>query len=426
MNHGEGEHLRRRLLEEGCIHTSLEEADVNILFTCVVIRETEKRMFKRVKELTDLGKPLIVAGCIVSTFLDKVKGITDDAFLVAPNEAEVLGSKAISKWLVNGKGSIGLQDPGRSCADDRGLSSDRKSCPTRVETAERSTFVVPISQGCLGKCAYCLTKKARGILKSYPMGRITDMVRKAVEEGNKEIQLTSQDTGIFGRDTGRSLPVLLDELVGIPWEFRIRVGMMNPTDLETILPDLIRVYASKKIFKFLHLPVQSGDNSILKSMNRCYTTEDFRRIIMEFRKAYPDLTLSTDIITGFPGEDEDAFQRSVELVNEIRPDLLNITRFSERPGTAAVRLPGKVHGRISKERSRILTELRFRISRERNTGFVGGEMKVLATEKGKGRSVICRDDNYRTVVIREELQLGQWYHVKIVDSTDIYLLARLD
>ena len=250
------------------------------------------------------------------------------------------------------------------------------------------------------------------------------MVKDAVTMGRREIQLTSQDTGIYGRDIGSSLPALLKRITKVPGEFRIRVGMMNPAGLISILDELIEAYACRKIFKFLHMPIQSGDDAILRLMKRGYVVEEAVGIVESVRTAIPGLTFSTDIITGFPGEDDVSFEKTLKLVEKLAPDLVNITRFSERPGTGAVTLKNKVHGRVSKERSRQLTQLRFRISAEKNRTFVGREMRVLVTERGKGRSVICRDDNYRSVVIKQALPVGEWIDVKIIDSTDVYLLGR--
>ncbi len=469
MNHGEAEILRRRLLSGGHMLTTQEKAELNILFTCVVIQQTERRMLKRIKALAELGHPILISGCLVTTFPEKARDIVPNALpnpsglsrtsssnatqhfvlhgstgirnyvphalsafgqpalgnqrfpralMIPPSRLSELGVEELEIWVREGK------EP-KLGKGEKIFPIDELFCADIPEPLERTTFIVPISQGCLGNCTYCITKIARGQLDSYPIEEIADMVKAAVENGYREIQLTSQDTSIYGRDRGKSLPELLEKLCGISGDFRIRVGMMNPAGPGPIPRRLIRAYSSKKVFKFLHLPVQSGDNSIIRAMKRGYTLEDFKKIVKEFRAAFPELTLSTDIIVGFPGEDEAAFQRSVQLIEEIRPDLINITRYSERPGTEAAALPGKVHGGISKERSRVLTKLRFKISAEINSGFVGKEMRVLVTRKGRPGSVICRDDDYRTVVITKDLPVGEWHRVRIVDATEVYLKGEI-
>lgn len=429
MNHGEGELFRRRLLSAG--HTQAltsSKADVSLLFTCVVIQETESRMLKKVRDLSATGIPLVVSGCLVTTLPKRISSIAPQALQIPPRELAGMSIRELEMWL-EGVGTIIL---GRAehrtppTDSDTGYYAAKEifSGPTEDDGQERTTFIVPISQGCLGNCAYCLTKKARGNLVSYPIEDISDMVREAITSGRTEIQLTSQDTAIFGRDSGSSLPELLDSITSIDGEFRIRVGMMNPTGMLSILSDLIHSYASEKVYDFLHMPIQSGDDSILAAMRRGYSVDEVRTILSRFRQEVPELTLSTDIITGFPGESEESFEMTLDLIEELRPDIVNITRFSERPGTEAISLAGKVHGRISKERSRELTKLRFRISSEKNTALVGRRLQVLTTERGKGTSTICRDDSYRSVVIKEQLPLGIRYDVEIVDSTDVYLLGR--
>ena len=398
---------------------------MNILFTCVVIQKTERRMIRRARELHAKGLPLIMSGCLVTTFPDKALDAAPGALLVPPRELKDHNGRTIEGWL----GERRLKHLPSSITDT--LRSERgNTLPKTLQCDEvpgpegRSTFIVPISQGCLGSCSYCITKQARGRLMSYPPPDIVDMVKEAVRIGKKEIQLTSQDTGIYGRDIGSSLPELLHRLVKVHGDFRIRVGMMNPAGLALILDGLIEAYSSLKIFKFLHMPIQSGDDTILWSMKRGYSVVEAEEIVQRFRSLIPDLTFSTDIITGFPGEDDVSFEKTLKLVERLAPDLVNITRFSERPGTGAVTLKNKVHGRVSKERSRKLTQLRFRISAEKNRTFVGREMRVLVTERGKGGSVICRDDNYRLVVIKQALPVGEWVDVKIIDSTEVYLLGR--
>jgi len=446
MNHGEAELFRRRLLSSGGENQQTDpgNADVNVIFTCVVIQETEKRMLKKIRELKKIGTPIIISGCLVTSLPDKAKEIASDALLIPPRELGSLTLEKIVEWIASHSGGEEVEgdgnNVGRDSTDtcDETVEGETKKKRERarfrnseifrspsLEREDRATFIVPISQGCLGNCAYCLTKQARGVLQSYPPDHIVEMVTGAVKAGMKEIQLTSQDTGIYGRDIGSSLPELLELISGISGEFRVRVGMMNPTGMKPILKELIEAYRSEKVFKFLHMPIQSGDNEVLKRMRRGYAIEEAKEIIEDFRRAMPELTLSTDIITGFPGEDEDAFQRSLNAVRDIQPDLVNITRYSERPGTEAVDLGNKVHGRVSKDRSRMTTELRFRISAEKNSRFVGRELNVLVTEQGKGESVICRDDNYRTVVVKHYLPVGDRYDVRIVDSTDVYLLGEL-
>jgi MiaB/RimO family radical SAM methylthiotransferase len=209
---------------------------------------------------------------------------------------------------------------------------------------------------------------------------------------------------------------LLHAVVELPGDFRVRVGMADPLTVLPICEDLVEAYASEKVFKFLHLPVQSGDDAILESMRREYTVAEFETIVRTFRRAYPRLTLSTDIIVGFPGETEEQFDRTMDLIERVRPDIVNVTRFSARAGTPAARMPNPVVGWRTKERSRRLTRLRFEIAREIGERFVGEEVEVLLTEPGKGTTVLARTSEYRQVVLPGPLPLGAFARVRIEEA----------
>ena len=232
-------------------------------------------------------------------------------------------------------------------------------------------------------CAYCIVKKARGHLRSYAKEDILEQVRSAVKERIPEIWLTAQDTGCYGKDIDSSLPELLKEIIALKGDFKIRLGMINPNHLIKFLDELIEIYKSEKIFKFLHVPVQSGNNEILKAMKRKYTVEEFKEIIDRFKQAIPEITIATDIICGFPGETEKQFYDSLDLIKEIKPSVLNRSRFWPRPGTEAAEMEDQVHGRDTKKRSQLLTDIFKNISRMQNERWLNWQGEVLIDEVGK-------------------------------------------
>jgi len=192
--------------------------------------------------------------------------------------------------------------------------------------------IIPISEGCLGDCNYCSVKFARGKLKSY---KIEDIIKQIK---GKKILLTSQDTGCYGLDINTNLVELLKQVVKVKGNFQVRVGMMNPEHVLPILKDLVEVYKDKKIFKFIHIPIQSGSNNVLKEMNRRYTVEDFIKIVKEFRKQIPEIHISTDIIVGYPTETEEDFKKTINLLEKLKLEVINLSRFAPRPKTAALKL----------------------------------------------------------------------------------------
>ncbi len=380
------------------ITTSEEDADAHVLVTCTVIETTERKMIRRMTELASYGKPLVVAGCMAVAQRDRVLAVVPQAKLLPPR-----------KW----PHIVELLDARTACGD-------------RAADVESQSFgwhdaIVPIAQGCAGRCTYCITRVARGRVSSHPLDGLVDQVRRHVERGIKEIKLTGQDTAAYGLDTRTNLATLLRAIDKIEGEFRVRVGMADPLTVHPILEDLVDAYASEKIFSFLHLPVQSGDDAILEAMKREYSVDQFEEIVRTFRDAYPELTLSTDVIVGFPGETERQFEATMNLIRRAEPDIVNVTRFSARAGTPAATMPGPIVGWRVKERSRRLTRLRFEIARARNERFVGRETDVLITEHGKPGTVLARTPEYRQVVLHEPAPLGEFCraHIDAGRATDL-------
>ena len=384
------------------IVTDADSADANLLVTCTVIDATERHMASRMKSLAGTGKRLIVSGCMATAQPAVVKNIVPEAELVPPGDLACL-SRVIGGHEGGWRENAAVVEPPS----------------TSVEA------IIPIAQGCVGGCSYCITKLARGGLRSR---RPQDIVRQAEQQlsvGCKEIWLTAQDSTAYGRDIGVTLADLVGSVAGIAGDFRIRLGMASPQTCLPALGGLVNAYSSPKVYKFLHLPVQSGDDEILKSMRRGHTVDDFRTILAGFRGAFPDLTLSTDIIVGFPGETERRFEASMSLIEEVRPDIVNVTRFSPRPGTSAEKMEGKVVGWRVKEWSRKMTALRFRISRQINEAYEGEVLDAMTTERGKDRTTLARTSNYKQLVIKEELPLGQMIRAKVVEGREVDLIAEV-
>jgi len=212
---------------------------------------------------------------------------------------------------------------------------------------------IQIAEGCIDSCFFCETKLAKGHVKSFSPERIASELKGYIVAGNKNINITSTDNSCYGFDIKTNLPKLLNDLVSIKGNFQLRIGMMNPGNVKPYLKELIEVYKSKKIIKFLHIPIQSGSNKVLKNMNRKHTIDDFRLIVNEFRKSIPGINISTDVIVGYSTEKEEDFKQTLKLIKEIKPDVINISRFSPRPGTMAAKLK-QVPTETIRDRSRIL------------------------------------------------------------------------
>ncbi len=265
--------------------------------------------------------------------------------------------------------------------------------------------IVQVAQGCVGRCTYCLTRIARGPLKSFPEEEIQAEILKHANTGTPEIQITAQDVSCWGRDIGKSLPDLLNGIRDLPGRFMIRVGMMNPATVKGILDDLVDAYASDRIFKFVHLPVQSGSDAILDQMGRGYTVADFEEIVAAFKNRFPKITFTTDMIVGFPGETPEDFSESLELIERVRPNKVNITRYSQRPFTPLSSKEDFPEW-VKKDRSRTMNSLAEKVYASINPGCLEKQVAFRVTETIKKGSVMARASNYLGIVINEDLPVG--------------------
>jgi threonylcarbamoyladenosine tRNA methylthiotransferase CDKAL1 len=368
-------------------------ADLVVVNTCVVTQTTQRKMLKFIRSISESGRCIVVAGCLPATQPETLAGIK--CTLLTPSSLNKIAG------FVNNSYGAGITPP---------------------SMLEGVSGIVSISQGCVGHCSYCIVKQARGKLVSRPIPDIVREVELLLKQGAMEIQLTSQDISAYGMDTGDRLPVLLGTLTDIEGNYMIRVGMMNPFTMLDIVDDMVDLLQNSHVFKFLHIPVQSGSDRILKHMNRRYTTEDFKYIVQEFRKAIPEIHLSTDFIVGYPIETEQDFNDTLALLEEIRPQKVNITRYSQRPNTQAS-LFSDMPEWIKKERSRSLTKHHHLINKKLFQSMVGNVSQILTTEPGRDNSTVGRDIYYYNIVVQERLPLGNWYNVKITESRTTYLMS---
>ena len=387
------------------------KADVILINTCGVKKPTEDRIIERIRRLKLLNKPLIICGCLPRINPKAIRK-------AAPNFAAMLDPRSIDR-IVRAMESVRSGKRNILFLSDAPLQKLRRP----MLRLNRVIEIIAISEGCLGNCAYCCVRFARGRLYSFPQEDIIKKIKSSISEGVREIWLTSQDAGAYGVDIDANLAELLKKCSEIPGRFMIRVGMMNPYHVLKILPELVEVFKNKKIFDFLHLPVQSGDDELLRMMNRRYTVEEFKKIIETFRKEIPDLTISTDVICGFPGEDSEAFENTIRLIEEVKPDIINISKFFPRPGTPAEKMK-QLDINLIKSRSRKLSQVARRISFERNERWLGWEGEILIDEKGKGISWIGRNFAYKPIVVKsKENLIGRFLKVKIIKAFPTYLEA---
>jgi threonylcarbamoyladenosine tRNA methylthiotransferase CDKAL1 len=411
-NLADGEVLAGCLSKAGYeLTASASEADVAIYNTCAVKGPTENRIIETLRRVPP-NKKVIVAGCLPIINFERLRREVRFDGAVGPAAGE--GIVDIVRRVLEGEKIVDLE----AALDAKPeLSLPRlKSNPV--------ISVIPVSYGCLGMCAYCCVVFARGRLRSYAIKDVTERVWRDLAAGAKEFWVTSQDIACYGRDIGTNLAALLNALGDMEGDFRVRVGMMTPNMVTDILDDLIAAFKNSKVFKFVHLPVQSGDNGVLKRMRRFYTVQDFKEIVGAFRAVFPEVTLATDVICGFPGETQEAFENTLELIGEVKPDIVNVSKFFARPRTAAAEMHDEfVELAEIKRRSTEAAKLVKRISLERNQRWVGWAGEVLMDEKGKvPGSWIGRNFAYKPVTVKSlENLLGKTLRVKVVKAFSTYL-----
>jgi len=406
LNQSDSELIKGILKEEFKEVSSPNEADFIIINSCGVVEKTERKIIKRIKSFGK--KKVILAGCLPIINQDCSRELV--AGIIGPKDIPLI-KEAINNVL---KGE-------KFFKISKKRLNKAKFFPLKERKRNKVSAIVPIAEGCLGNCTFCITKKARGKLNSFKMEDILKEIELLVSTGYKEIQLTSQDAILYGLDKGEFLlPELLNKITKIEGDFKVRVGMMNPSFTKKATKDLIKVFRSDKIYKFLHLPLQSGDDGILKEMKRQYEVEDFLTIVKEFRKNFKDSLIATDIIVGYPGESEEAFENTFKVVKDIKPEIVHIFRFSKRDGTKAALLKD-FPDRIKKERSRALTKLCREINLKENKKFLGKKFEVLVAEKRKN-NFIGRLPSFRAVILKEG-KLGEFQKVRISDFRKNYLVG---
>ena len=322
MNKSDSERIAASLENDGYRPASkMSEADLIVVNMCSVRQSAVDRVFGLAKKLKTLpaGKQVktILTGCVLKKDKAKFRKIFDEI------------------------GAIETRSP--------------------AETWSRSQFI-PISNGCDNFCTYCVVPHTRGPLVCRDHKEILSEVENAVKNGIKEIWLLGQNVNSYlsyyhcGRNGNKiTFSKLLERVNDVPGNFQIRFTSPNPADFSD---ELIKAMAKcEKVAKFLNLPAQSGDNEILKKMNRPYTVEQYKNLVKKIRQKIPDINLSTDVIVGFPGETKKQFGNTVKLFKEIRFNIAYISKYSPRPGTAAFLLKDDVPIKEKKRREKILMEL---------------------------------------------------------------------
>lgn len=396
-----------------------DQAEVYICNTCTVKYTTEQKILHKLRAAGEKGLEVIVSGCMPEVQLEEILQANPEAHVLGVNAVLRLGDLLSAIELRKVQGISGGNRLEIHTVEPTGFLNVPR------ERANSNIQICQISQGCNFACSYCIVKHARGKLRSFPPDEVLKDIRTAVADGCREIWLTSQDDSQYGMDTGVMLPDLLRMISEIPGDFKVRVGMMNPFSVLPILDDLVDAFDSDKVFKLLHLPIQSASHSVLKKMNRLHKMDAVDNIISKFRSHFQDISLFTDIIVGFCGETEEDFKETVGWIQKYRPEKVNISRYSPRPHTKAYSFRN-LDSRILVQRSNELHRVCEKIKLQSKQEMIGWKGRAFASKYTGLGDVLTRTDSYRPVVINgSDLKPGQYANVEITAAKPGYFLGKV-
>ncbi|MEE9285260.1 MAG: tRNA (N6-isopentenyl adenosine(37)-C2)-methylthiotransferase MiaB [Dehalococcoidia bacterium] len=410
MNVADSQRLGAALERLGCSPTDvLEQADIVVLNSCVVRQGAEDKVAGRLNSLKPLKRQrpdTIVAlmGCMVGPSTDELEARFPHAdVFMRPQEFGQLIR------LVEARQGV--------CID-----SSLPLIPSRPSIA---TFV-PIIHGCDKFCTFCIIPYRRGRERSRPIAELVEEVEMLARRGVKEVTLLGQNVDSYGHDLpgAPDLADLLEAADAVPGIRRVRFLTSHPNDMSPRIVDAVA--RLDKVCEYVNLPVQAGDNAVLKAMRRGYTREQYLERVGGIRSAMPEVGLTTDVIVGFPGESDQQFQRTVDLVREVRFDKVHIAMYSPRPGTIAWRrLEDDVPLAEKKRRHAVLEAVQAQIAREINADLIGTTHEVLIEGKKDGRWHGRTRSNKLVYVESGEGYEGEIVPVEIIDASPYSLQGKV-
>jgi len=393
VNQCDSEHLAAWFKSWGMRPTSdPRSADLCVVNTCTVTAMSDSKCLKslRAARRANPDATVVATGCLTRRDPRKVASAAAvDALIDISN---------ITDW--------------RSFLDERKLIDDRAMTaqtdtkhyrPALGADATRTRSFVKVQDGCDAFCSYCIVPLVRGRARSVPIEVVCEEVAGLVEGGAREVVLTGIHLGVYGNDLspGITLATLVRALLNNTGVERLRLSSI---EVNEVTDELLDLYASsKRLQRHVHIPLQSGDDDVLRAMNRHYSARDFRRTIRRIREIDRDIGITTDVLVGFPTETDTAFQTTFRLVEELQFSRLHVFKYSPRPDTAAAALRERVSPERTKERSDLMIELGRRLAEQFTERFIGKRVEVLVESKRDTRTgwLTGFASNYVRVAIRD-------------------------
>lgn len=379
-------------------------ADIYIINTCSVTNESDKKSRKIINQAKRKNKDAIV---VVMGCYSQIRSGEVDADIVIGNKDKSHILDIISEYLTNHNKIKRVYD----------LSNQEFEDMTITKFTNHTRAFVKIQDGCNAYCSYCVIPYTRGGLRSKKMDKVIEEVSLLVKNGYKEIVLTGIHTGKYGIDINTNLETLLDNLVKIEGLYRIRLSSI---EINELTPHIIELISTNKIIaKHLHIPIQSGSDKILKSMNRRYNKEDFINKINELKKI-KDISLTTDLIVGFPSEGEEEFKETLDTLKEIGFTKIHTFPYSKRDGTPASTMDNQVDEQVKKKRVREIINLSNELENIYYNKFIGRVFDGLVEARRDEKFVLT--SNYISVIVNDNVENNEIVNVMItkVDNDKVY------
>ena len=407
VNTYESEYIMLKLIEAGydVVNNLDEVSDVYIINTCTVTNTADiksRKIINRIKR-NNPNACIVALGCYVEDHPSDDLGI--DIYIGNKDKSKIV--ELLDLYFTN-------KEPIRRV----GLNKEKFEDMYITDFKNRCRAFVKVQDGCENFCSYCIIPYVRGKCRSKDLNTVVSEVTALVNKGFKEIVLTGIHTGHYGVDLDTSFADLLNALVKINGLKRLRISSIEITELTNEVLDIIK--NNKVIVDHLHIPLQAGSDKILKLMNRKYDLEYFENKLKEIRKIRPNISITTDIIVGFPNESEEDFNETIENSKKFGFSKIHVFPYSDRVGTVASKMDGHIDGNIKKMRARRLLEVSHELEKEYANKFIGETLEVLFEEVKDGVS-IGHTSNYLKVKVKGSIPSNTFKNVKIKN----YLLDSL-
>lgn len=383
-----------------------EECDIYIINTCSVTNESDKKSRKIINKAkrTNPSAIILVMGCYSQSSYNEI-----DADIIIGNKDKSQVVNLINEYIENKEKIVRIYD----------LKKQEFESMEITNFKNHTRAFVKIQDGCNNFCTYCIIPYVRGDIRSKKEIEVINEVTSLVNNGYKEIVLTGIHTGKYGRDINSSLEHLLKELVKIPNIYRIRLSSIEINEITDGIIDLIK--DNKIMAKHLHIPLQSGSDKILSLMGRRYDLNFFKKKIKEIRDNIPDISITTDLILGFPGENEEDYQETLNTLNEIKFTKIHTFPYSIRKGTKAALMDNQIKEEIKKQRVKEVIKLSNFYEEVFYNSYIGKTVEVLTEEKDN--YTLSHSSNYLPIIINKKIDNNKIINVKINSLEDNKLIG---